>query len=116
MSDKIAREVEINQELLQVQKLRNQKGKVTGMILDWLNRQAPSEAIHRCQELIKQRNEFGKKKYGKPLMVGHAKSAKDALEEIADAMQYIVCARENGEDLSECKEMVQILSRLFESS
>ena len=69
----------------------------------------------RCAiKLIEARDNFGRKKYGQPLMTKDGRnSIEDALQELIDLMFYIYKAQLNGEDLTEIKFLIPVLLALL---
>jgi len=69
-----------------------------------------NKVIRRTIELIKARDNFGRQKYGQPLMSKDGRdSICDAIEEFGDLLQYVYKAKLNGEDVSELRSMVTVL-------
>lgn len=91
------------------------KGKsVPDELIKWLHSQTNSaEAI----QLIRERDEFGRKKYGQPLMTEDGRnSVEDARQELGDLLQYVYKAKMNGEDLTPIREILPHLANLLNIS
>lgn len=71
-------------------------------------------ALSRAIEMVRERDLFGRAKYGQPLMTGDGRdSANDAAQELVDAMQYVQKANMNGESLGTVRELYAVLGLLL---
>jgi len=67
-------------------------------------------------DLVKQRTEFGMKKYGQPLMTEDGRdSVEDAMQELGDLIQYTFKALLNGNDVTPIKELIPLLSLMVQT-
>lgn len=65
-------------------------------------------------ELLRERDAFGREKYGQPLMSDDGRnSVEDAMQEFGDLLQYTFKARVNNDDLSRLREMKWALDVLL---
>ena len=66
--------------------------------------------IRNVIKLIKARDNFGRQKYGQPLMTKDGRnSIEDAKQEFGDLLQYVYKARLNNEDVSSIRKMMTVL-------
>jgi hypothetical protein len=91
---------------------------VPDKLIEWLQDNIPRRTYiintNDMIDLIKERDEFGRKKYGQPLMSQDGRNTiEDARQELGDLMQYIYKAKLNGEDLSSIRNLFPILEFLL---
>ncbi len=89
---------------------------VTGELVSWIEKQDVTDTERdRAIKLIKERDEYGFKKYGQHLMTKDGRnSIEDALQELGDLMHYLYKARLNGEDISEIRVLFPLLALLVD--
>ena len=64
--------------------------------------------------LIKERDGYGRAKYGQPLMSGDGRNGiEDARQELGDFIQYAYKCKMAGNDLSELKKLIELANRLI---
>lgn len=90
---------------------------VPDKLIEWISTldSVPKETIDKGIVLIKQRDAFGRQKYGQPLMTQDGrKTIVDALEELGDLLQYLYKAKLNNEDCTEIKILVPLIDALLD--
>jgi len=85
---------------------------VPDILIEWLEKRDNSKEII---QLIKERDEFGYKKYGQHLTSQDGRNTvEDARQELGDLMQYIMKAKINGENLEQIKTIIPHLINLLD--
>ena len=75
-----------------------------------------ANSVQASINLVKERDNFGRKKYGQPLMSQDGRNTiEDARQEMGDLFQYVFKARMNNENLDEIRRLVPILMLLLET-
>lgn len=86
---------------------------VSNILINWISENG-GEDSKACIELIRERDLFGRQKYGQPLMTKDGRNTiEDLRQEIGDALQYTMKAIENGEDLSPVLPHIRMLDKLI---
>lgn len=93
---------------------------VTPRVLAWLDTQRVNvgdRAVDRAQELVLERDAFGRLKYEQGLSMGDGRdTVEDLRQELGDALQYAIKARAEGlglDALEELRDLGQLLWLLF---
>jgi len=83
----------------------------------WLSQNVkPRKAMINICKLIEQRKLYGIGKYGQPLMSEDGRdSLEDARQELADALQYTFKSKLHGDDVSDIRQLANILVQLCDS-
>lgn len=87
---------------------------IVPLLVRWLNERGQGGSSAGVEPLLWQRYEFGLRKYGQPLMSGDGRrSASDAIEELLDALCYVVAAHIKDEDLERVRRLHALLGELL---
>lgn len=86
------------------------------IVLQYLERVTADEKTKtEVSRLLQDRYTFGLNKYGQPLMSEDGRNdVEDCIQEIGDAIQYIVKAKYNGKDISSIKRALAVLNQIAE--
>lgn len=92
------------------------KGKpVPTELIKWIKENIDSpEQRQAAISLINARDQFGRQKYGQPLMTEDGRDTiEDSKQELGDLIQYIMKAKLNGEDLTPIRRLLPVLIKLL---
>ena len=87
---------------------------VTPVLLEWVSQNIREDDYDgSVTKLIKQRDAFGREKYGQPLMSGDGRNdLEDLRQELGDALQYACKARMNGKNVKSVIPLVLALASM----
>lgn len=84
---------------------------VTPALLAWLETLAHVKGAPELSALVRERDAFGRAKYGQPLMSDDGRNTvEDARQELGDLAQYLFKARMQGVDWDELRALINIVA------